>query len=72
MKNSHPDDYIFDFDLEANIYYFPVDSLVEDNWEDFIYSKIKGYYIKIKNYSLIKNIKNLEIYYINKKVFCQC
>jgi DNA-binding transcriptional regulator YbjK len=44
---------IFDFDLAANTYYFPVDDLLEDNFENFVTTKIKGDYIKIRN-SFIK------------------
>ena len=53
---------IFDFDLAANTYYFPVDDLLEDNFENFINTKIKGDFIKIrksfvnKNYQEVRNL----------------
>ena len=33
---------IFDFDLAANTYYFPVDELIEDGFQDFINNKLIG------------------------------
>ena len=55
---------IFDFDLAANTYYFPVDDLLEDNFKNFINTKIKGDYIKIrksfinKDYQEVRNLSH--------------
>ena len=55
---------IFDFDLAANTYYFPVDDLLEDNFQNFINTKIKGDYIKIrksfinKDYQEVRNLSH--------------
>ena len=53
---------IFDFDLAANTYYFPVDDLLEDNFSNFIKTKIIGDFIKIrksfvnKDYQEVRNL----------------
>ena len=53
---------IFDFDLAANTYYFPVDDLLEDNFQNFINTKIIGDFIKIrksfvnKDYQEVRNL----------------
>jgi len=55
---------IFDFDLAANTYYFPVDDLLEDNFQNFINTKIKGDFIKIrksfinKDYQEVRNLSH--------------
>ena len=55
---------IFDFDLAANTYYFPVDDLLEDNFQNFINTKINGDYIKIrksfikKDYQEVRNLSH--------------
>jgi HPt (histidine-containing phosphotransfer) domain-containing protein len=55
---------IFDFDLAANTYYFPVDDLLEDNFQNFINTKIKGDYMKIrksfinKDYQEVRNLSH--------------
>ena len=55
---------IFDFDLAANTYYFPVDELIQDGFKDFITTKILGEFIKIrksfvqKNYSEVRNLSH--------------
>ena len=55
---------IFDFDLAANTYYFPVDELIEDNFKDFINGKIKGEYMNIrksfisKDYQQVRNLSH--------------
>jgi len=55
---------IFDFDLAANTYYFPVDELIQDGFKDFITTKILGEFIKIrksfvqKNYPEVRNLSH--------------
>ena len=55
---------IFDFDLAANTYYFPVDDLIEDNFQGFINGKIKGEYMNIrksfinKDYQQVRNLSH--------------
>ena len=55
---------IFDFDLAANTYYFPVDDLLEDNFQNFINTKIIGDFIKIrksfvnKDYQEVRNLSH--------------
>jgi hypothetical protein len=55
---------IFDFDLAANTYYFPVDDLLEDNFQNFVNTKINGDYIKIrksfinKDYQEVRNLSH--------------
>ena len=55
---------IFDFDLAANTYYFPVDDLLEDNFQNFINTKIKGDFIKIRksfvntDYQEVRNLSH--------------
>ncbi len=55
---------IFDFDLAANTYYFPVDDLLEDNFQGFINGKIKGEYMNIrksfinKDYQQVRNLSH--------------
>ena len=55
---------IFDFDLAANTYYFPVDDLLEDNFQGFINGKIKGEFINIrkafvnKDYQQVRNLSH--------------
>ena len=55
---------IFDFDLAANTYFFPVDDLLEDNFQNFINTKIKGDFIKIrksfvnKDYQEVRNLSH--------------
>ena len=55
---------IFDFDLAANTYYFPVDDLLEDNFQNFINIKIKEDFIKIrksfinKDYQEVRNLSH--------------
>jgi HPt (histidine-containing phosphotransfer) domain-containing protein len=55
---------IFDFDLAANTYYFPVDELIQDGFKDFITTKILGEFIKIrksfvqKNYSEVRSLSH--------------
>ena len=50
---------IFDFDLAANTYYFPVDDLLEDNFQNFINTKIKGDYIKIRKSFINKDFQEV-------------
>ena len=50
---------IFDFDLAANTYYFPVDELLEDNFENFVTTKIKGDSMKIRNSFIQKDYQEV-------------
>ena len=50
---------IFDFDLAANTYYFPVDDLLEDNFQNFISTKINGDYIKMRKAFINKDYQEL-------------
>ena len=50
---------IFDFDLAANTYYFPVDELLEDNFENFVTTKIKGDFMKIRNSFIQKDYQEV-------------
>ena len=50
---------IFDFDLAANTYYFPVDDLLEDNFQNFINTKINGDYIKMRKAFINKDYQEL-------------
>ena len=52
MDNIDPDllknGEIFDFDLAANTYYFPIEDLILDNFQDFIDKKINGEFINLR------------------------
>ena len=53
---------IFDFDLAANTYYFPIDDLILNNFQDFFDKKINGEYINLrKNFSkqIYQEVRNL-------------
>ena len=55
---------IFDFDLAANTYYFPVDELIENGFQDFINNKLIGDFIQIrksfmkKEYQEVRNLSH--------------
>ena len=53
---------IFDFDLAANTYYFPIDDLILNNFQDFFDKKINGEYINLrKNFAkqIYQEVRNL-------------
>ena len=53
---------IFDFDLAANTYYFPIEDLILNNFQDFFDKKINGEYINLrKNFSkqIYQEVRNL-------------
>ena len=39
---------IFDFDLAANTYYFPIEDLIMNNFQDFVDKKICGEFINLR------------------------
>ena len=50
---------IFDFDAAANIYYFPIDELIEDHFQDFMKNKINGEYIKLRKHYFNKETQEV-------------
>ena len=66
MDNISPDllknGEIFDFDLAANTYYFPIEDLILNNFQDFIDKKINGEYINLRknfNKQEYQEVRNL-------------
>ena len=53
---------IFDFDLAANTYFFPIEDLILNNFQDFIDKKINGEYINLRknfNKQEYQEVRNL-------------
>ena len=74
MDNIDPDllknGEIFDFDLAANTYFFPVEELILNNFQDFIEKKINEEYINLRKYFFNKEFKKVrDIAHKLKSVF---
>jgi len=74
MDNIDPDllknGEIFDFDLAANTYFFPVEELILNNFQDFIEKKINEEYINLRKNFFNKEFKKVrDIAHKLKSVF---
>lgn len=50
---------IFDFDEAANTYFFPIDELIENHFQDFIETKINGEFINLRKHYANKEFQKV-------------